>query len=284
VTDDGLAVRLESVLGYRPERLTSLAGASTVDVVRADFRDGTRMAVKAGAGNLALERRMLDDLARDSDLPLPSVVYGDDTLLVLDYIDHDPGVPGPAPQRHAGRLLAALHAVRCPSFGYPYDTVIGRLHQPNPVADSWVTFFAEQRLRYMANEGRREGTVAPELAKRVNLLADCLDQHIDEPAHPSLVHGDLWTGNLLHKGDRVVGLIDPAIYWGHPEIELAYATLFGTVNADFFAAYRECARLDPGFFDVRRDIYNIYPLLVHVRYWDPVYSRPIDTTLRRLGL
>lgn len=284
MTDEALAARLETAIGRRPDRLTPLAGASTIDVVQADFGDGLRLAVKFGIGNLALERRMLSDLHRDSSLPLPSVVYGDETLLALDFVDHDPGVPGPTAQRHAGHLLATLHSVERPSFGYRYDTVIGRLHQPNPEASRWVPFFADQRLRFMANEGLREGTVAPDLAARINALADRLDCYLDEPAHPSLLHGDLWTGNLLHKGDRIVGLIDPAIYWGHREIELAYATLFDTVTADFFAAYRDLIDLDNDFFALRRDIYNIYPLLVHVRYWDQAYASPIDATLRRLGL
>lgn len=279
-----LATSLEAILGRRPQQLTALAGASTGTVMRADFADGTRLVVKTGADNLALERRMLADLARDGDVPLPRVVHGDDAILVLEHLDHDPGIPGPAAQRHAGGLLAGLHRVAWPAIGYPYDTVIGKLHQPNPASERWLPFFAEQRLGHMTREGVREGTVSPELAARIDRLAGRLDRYLDEPGHPSLLHGDLWTANLLHKGDRIVGLIDPAIYWGHPEIELAYMTLFDTVTEDFFAAYRALRPIDEGFFDLRRDIYNIYPLLVHVRYWDAAYSRPIDATLRRLGL
>lgn len=279
-----LAARLEAILGKQPDHLTTLAGASTGAVMRADFADGTRLVIKTGADSLALERRMLADLARDCDVPLPRVVHGDDSILLLEYLDHEPGIPGPAAQRHAGRLLAGLHRVARPAIGYPYDTVIGKLHQPNPTYERWLPFFAEQRLGHMTREGVREGSVSPELAARIDLLAGRLDRYLDEPDRPSLLHGDLWTGNLLHKGDRIVGLIDPAIYWGHPEIELAYMTLFDTVTKDFFAAYRALRPIDEGFFDLRRDIYNIYPLLVHVRYWDAAYSRPIDATLRRLGL
>ncbi|MEO1225256.1 MAG: fructosamine kinase family protein [Pseudomonadota bacterium] len=279
-----LATSLETILGRRPQQLTALAGASTGTVMRADFADGTRLVAKAGADNLVLERRMLSDLARDSDVPLPQIVHGDDAILVLEHLDHDPGIPGPAAQRHAGRLLAGLHSMAWPAIGYPYDTVIGKLYQPNPASERWLPFFAEQRLGHMVREGVREGTVSPELGARIDRLAGRLDRYLDEPDHPSLLHGDLWTGNLLHKGDRIVGLIDPAIYWGHPEIELAYMTLFDTVTADFFAAYRALRPIDQGFFDLRRDIYNIYPLLVHVRYWDAAYSRPVDATLRRLGL
>ena len=92
-----------------------------------------------------------------------------------------------------------------------------------------------------------------------------------------------WTGNLLHRGGRVVGLIDPAIYCGDPEIELADGTLFRLWGAGFFRRYAELAPFDPEGFAARRDLYKLYPLLVHVRYWDPAYTQQIETTLGRLG-
>ncbi|MEE8270865.1 MAG: fructosamine kinase family protein [Alphaproteobacteria bacterium] len=279
-----LADRIEAALGRRPLALVPLSGGSTVRVLRADLPGGERIVAKAGRGQLALERRMLDALARYSDLPLPTVLHGADDLLLMTHVDHDGGAPGAAAQAHAAELLAALHATPRERFGYECDTVIGQLPQPNPPGDRWIPFFRDHRLLHMAERGHAEGTVSDRLRGRLEALAARLDDYLDEPAHSAMLHGDVWTGNVLSRGDRVAAFIDPAIYHGHPEIELAFATLFGTFGKPFFRRYGEIRPLAPGFFELRCDLYNIYPLLVHVRYWDTSYARPIEATLDRLGL
>jgi len=279
-----LADRVEAALGRRPVSAEPLSGGSTVTVLKVLLTDGEAIVAKTGQGHLAIERFMLDELARLSELPLPEVLYGDDALLLTSFIDHDGGVPGAAAQAHAAEMLAALHCTPRERFGYARDTVIGQLPQPNPPGDRWVAFFRDHRLLHMTEAGHGEGTVSDALRRRLESLAGRLEDYIGEPPHPSLLHGDIWTGNVLSRGDRVVGFIDPAVYCGHPEIELAFATLFNTFGEPFFRRYRELAPLEPGFFELRRDLYNIYPLLVHVRYWDVSYARPIEATLSRLGL
>ncbi len=281
---DRLFGRVEAAIGTRPRLAVALSGASTVAVMRLELPDGGSIVAKAGNGHLALERWMLDELSRDSSLPLPEVLHGADDLLLLSWIDSAGGAPDPAAEIHAAELLAALHTVPRAHFGYARDTVIGQLPQPNPPGDRWIPFFRDHRLLHMAVKGHEEGTVTTALRRRLETLAARIERYIDEPAHPALLHGDLWTGNVLHRGGRIVGLIDPAIYYGHPEIELAFTTLFGTFGEPFFRRYRELAPLADDFFEIRRDIYNIYPLLVHVRYWDTAYARPIEATLTRLGI
>lgn len=282
--DAALFDRVEQALGRRPVRCADLAGGSTVRVARLDLADGTAIVAKSGDGRLALERSMLDDLRRESALPLPAVLHGAPDLLLLGHVPHDGRAPNDRAQVHAAELLATLHAKPYPRFGYRHDTVIGRLPQPNPWSDRWVPFFRDHRLLHMAERGHAEGTVGTALRHRIDRLAERIDDYLDEPPHPSLLHGDIWTGNVLSRGGRVAAFIDPAVYIGHPEIELAFATLFGTFGEPFFRRYTEIAPMAPGFFEVRRDIYNIYPLLVHVRYWDVSYAAGIERTLDRLGL
>ena len=119
--------------------------------------------------------------------------------------------------------------------------------------------------------------------KRLETLAGRLGRWISEPAHPSLLHGDMWTGNLLCRDGRIAGFIDPAIYFGDPEIELAFSTLFGTFGRAFFARYASLRELKPGFFEERRDLYNLYPLLVHVRLFGGSYVSSVDRTLTQFG-
>jgi len=251
--------------------------------------DGRHLAVKARAedrglaSDLPLEAYMLEELARLTDLPVPKVHHAGADLLVMDFIETDGGGITSSAERHAGELIANLHAIPRASFGYERDTSIGPLAQPNRKSQAWVPFFRDQRLLHMAGEAHREGSLPTPLLHRIERLAARIDDDILEPPFPSLLHGDLWGGNVLVRGGRIAGLVDPAIYCGHPEIELAFATLFGTFGQAFFDAYEGVMPLEPGFYETRLDIYNLYPRLVHVRLFGASYLAGIEKTLARLG-
>jgi fructosamine-3-kinase len=186
-------------------------------------------------------------------------------------------------ERHAGALIAKLHATRRERFGYARDTLIGPLRQPNPPSPRWVPFFRDHRLLFMANAAYREGRLPLKLLARIERLAERLDELLIEPAFPSLLHGDLWTGNVLTRSGRVAGFVDPAIYCGSPEIELAFGTLFGTFGEAFLEAYASAMPLEAGFRELRLGLYNLYPRLVHVRLFGSSYLAGIDALLARLG-
>lgn len=276
--------RLARAMGSPIVAIQPLQRASTVDVYAVDLADGAALVAKAGDGHQSVEAAMLADLWAEGTLPVPQVRLAEADLLVLDRVEQDGRPPDAQAQRHLAALLATLHATPHARFGWHYDTTIGQLPQPNRPEEDWIAFFRDRRLLHMADAAFAEGTVDSALHGRLHRLADRLDRYLVPPAYPSLLHGDLWTGNILCREGRIVGIIDPALYCGHPEIELAFMTLFGTVGPDFFAAYAERAPYDPDFLDLRRDLYNIYPLLVHVRYWDRAYARGIDAALRRVGL
>lgn len=283
-----IAGRVEAALGAAVAQRRTLQGGSTVTVEKMVLSDGHPVVVKHGRGrlddHLAIERSMLDDLAADGVVPVPAVLFGEDDLLIMAFVEGGASARTASVEDHAADIVATLHDRPQPHFGYHRDTVIGQLPQPNPPTDSWIVFYRDHRLLHMAETGQREGTVSASLCRRIEALAGRLDRYLTEPAHPSLLHGDIWTGNVIARNGRIAALIDPAVYWGHPEIELAFITMFNTFGPRFFDRYRERCCLDPEFFDIRRDLYLIYPLLVHVRYWDRSYAAPIDDTLRRLGL
>lgn len=278
---------LESRLGSRVTTIGLLPVGFGLRGATVDLADGRRLAVKAarvgGAGNLALEGYMLRELGRLSDLPVPAVHVAEPDLLVMDWIETDGSGIDPIAERHAAELLAALHAVPRGQFGYARDTLIGPLHQPNPAAESWAPFFRDHRLLYMAGQAHEAGRLPTAMLTRIEQFAGTLSEHLTEPGHPALIHGDLWTGNVLTCAGRIAGLVDPAIYHAHPEIELAFGALFGTFGRAFFDVYEALSPLEPGFHETRRDIYNLYPLLVHVRLFGSGYLAPIDRTLSRFG-
>lgn len=276
---------IEEIAGMTIQRITPLHGGMIGQVYRVQLTDDRLLVAKvadSGATTLDIEGYMLRYLAEHSDLPVPEVLHDAPNLLVMTFIEGHSHLDS-AVQQHAADLLAALHDVRADQFGLERDTLIGGLHQPNTSTDSWIAFFREYRLHYMARMAHESGRLSSNLRQRIETFSNRLESLIDEPAHPALIHGDMWTTNILAHQGRVTGFVDPAIYYAHPEIELAFSTLFGTFGDDFFNRYQEHHPLTPGFFEERCDIYNLYPLLVHVRLFGGGYAPQVDAILRRFG-
>jgi fructosamine-3-kinase len=285
-----LGALIEGAIGRAPRSIRPLGGGCVGDVRVAEFARGESVVAKSGAGSLDIEAAMLRYLKEHTDLPAPKVLHAEPTLLIMEFVENNGTITSRASeQSHAGELLAALHDIGPPDsrahrFGFDHATLIGGLAQPNPWTGSWIEFFAEHRLIAMAREAHHAGMASAELSIRVERFArEGLPSRIDEPARPSLLHGDAWAGNILVNEGKVAAFVDPALYFGHAEVELAFGTLFGTFGDAFFEAYRAKRAIQPGFLEVRRDIYNLYPLLVHVRLFGGAYVSQVDATLRRFG-
>ena len=280
-----LRLAIETAVSQKVVDVAPLSGGCIGQVYKVQLQDGERVVVKADdnpSPKLDIEGRMLQYLADHSELPVPEVFHSQPNLLIMAYMPGGSHFSAQA-QAHAAELLAACHQVSAPTFGLAWDTLIGGLPQPNTPMASWLDFFREQRLLYMAGEGVRTGRLPTSVMSRLDSFCGQLDRWLQEPERPSLIHGDVWTTNVLAQGGQITAFIDPAIYYADPEIELAFTTLFGTFSEPFFRRYEEIRPLVPGFFDTRRDIYNLYPLLVHVRLFGGSYVGSVDRTLRRFG-
>lgn len=266
------------VLGSNP-----LSGGCIADVQRVSLANGRVFVVKTGTvtDRLDIEGRSLTCLRSVGGLPTPTVWLMDADLLVMDWLPNDGGLSGTV-QEDAASHIARLHDATSVAFGLDEDTRIGPLHQPNPRTDRWIEFFRDQRLRHMGQAALASGNFSAADFDALERLAARLDSLIDEPDRPALLHGDLWTGNVLSSGGRITGFIDPAIYYGHPEMDLAFSTLFGTFGDPFFQRYRELRPFDySGFMDARRDLYNLYPLLVHTVLFGGGYGNSVSRIVRR---
>ncbi|MEO5374647.1 MAG: fructosamine kinase family protein [Alphaproteobacteria bacterium] len=276
---------VERITGSRVVGRSPLSGGCVGEVYRLSLANGDHVVAKVGrpGSGLAIEGYMLDYLRRHGHgLPVPEVLHADDTLLVMSWIEAGESL-SPEAEAHAADLLAALHGVTAERYGLERDTLIGGLHQPNPPSPRWVPFFAEHRLLYMAREALDAGMLPARLMSRVERFADRLADLLEEPERPALIHGDMWGGNVLCRSGRIAAFIDPAIYYADAEIELAFSTLFSTFGEPFFRRYAELRPIRPGFHDVRRDVYNLYPLLVHVRLFGGGYVASVERILARFG-
>lgn len=270
--------RVEAALGERPTSWRALHGGCIGEVYRVSFSRHPDVVAKVGAGNLDIEARMLRRLA--PNLPVPEVLHADPDLLLMAWV---PGSShfSTAAETHAAELLAQLHSVTADRYGLEFDGLIGGLPQPSAWHEDWLAFFGDRRLRHMALEAERVGHLSASVRRRVEQVADRLGDWI-EPAPPALLHGDVWTTNVLAKGDRITAFLDPAVYFGDPEVELAFIGLFGTFGQAFYRRYDAIVGIRPGFFEVRRDLYNLYPLLVHARLFGGGYGASVDRIARQL--
>ena len=183
-----------------------------------------------------------------------------------------------------GSELAKMHLSDTKGFvpdsvyGFKDDNYIGASKQINRPKESWIDFFRECRLepqfkmaeRYFDNGFIREAII----------LMDKLDKILIEPVTPSLLHGDLWSGNIMTGSKGKAMLIDPAVYVGHAEADLAMTELFGSLSRAFYKAYEEINVLQPGYKD-RRDLYNLYHLLNHLNLFGCSYLFSVMQTVKR---
>lgn len=262
-----------------------MGGGCIGEVYEVELSDGSKAVAKvdrAGESHLEREAYMLRYLGEKSDLPVPQVYHSSEKLLLMEFVEGSNHFSNGA-QRHAAELLAELHGITADAYGHERDTLIGSLEQPNPPMENWIEFFRDQRLLYLAGVAHEVGRLPAEYLERVERLAERLDDLIEEPNPPALIHGDAWSGNVLAKGDGITAFLDPAIYYADPEMELAFIRLFNSFDDPFFERYREIRGIKPGFFEERCDLYNLYPLLVHVYFFGGGYLNSVRSTLRRFG-
>jgi protein-ribulosamine 3-kinase len=229
----------------------------------------------------ACEARGLELLRSTQEIAVPDIIaYGhkmQKSYIMLNYIDQHR--PQAGYWEHFGRSLAKLHSHTHTHFGLDYNNYIGSLKQSNEWQQDGVQFFIEKRLKVQAGLALYNGEIPRALYDKFDSLYKKLPEVL--PAEkPALLHGDLWSGNVMVGSDGWVCLIDPAVYYGNREAELAFTKLFGGFNPAFYQSYTEAYPLEKGF-EERIDIYNLYPLLVHVNLFGSGYLSGIEKVLKR---
>jgi fructosamine-3-kinase len=282
-----LEATIAEVLGAPPRRVRPEFTSDWAHVVRVEMADGSVLAAKypkAGAASTTqLEGRMLKYLGAETELPVPQVMAVTPDILLMSFIEARGGL-NEAAQKDAAMHIAKLHDLSSEDFGFPFDTLYGPADQPNSRTPSWVEFFRDRRLLHMARVVTEAGRISNQMMARIEALADKLNDLISEPEMPSLLHGDLWQGNVIINNGRVAAFLDPAIYFGHAEMDLAFSTLFGTMKTPFFDVYSSFRTIEADFFEVRKDIYNLWPLLGHVLFFGESYLGQVEAVLHRHGV
>jgi protein-ribulosamine 3-kinase len=178
-----------------------------------------------------------------------------------------------------GESLATLHQHTYSKFGLHFNNFIGSLPQSNEFFDDWVEFFIDRRLRVQAGLAYYNGLVNKDFLSKMEKLYLKLP-HLLPKEKPALLHGDLWSGNVIQDEKGEPCLIDPAVYYGNREIEIAFTSLFGGFDDEFYQVYHSNFPLEKGF-EQRIGIYHLYPLLIHVNLFGTSYLSGVERILNR---
>jgi fructosamine-3-kinase len=262
--------RVAQLTGVAEDRLERLAGGDLSEVLLVRRGDGRRSVVKGGA-SAAGEAAMLRALA-GAGVAVPAVEGEHDGVLFLEYVENDRLFTARA-WADIGAALRRLHAGTAEGYGWAVDYRIGTVELVNAARDDWPSFWGEQRLLSTAAVLDRPWRERTE--RLLPRLPDLLPHH----PRPSLLHGDLWSGNILVRDGTLAAFIDPACYYGDAEVDLAMLTLFDTPPDSFWGAYGSLAA---GWRE-RRPLYQLFPALVHLRLFGGSYAGMVERLLTAIG-
>lgn len=262
------SAQIANLAGAAVTTRVSLHGGDLSVVERVDLADGRSVVAKHGPHTLA-EAGMLCAMAK-TGTPVPAVLGQTQGLILLEYLPETP--PSAAGWAALGRSLRQMHDSHGDTYGWPEDYAFGKVTISNTQMTNWPQFWANNRLLSEAEN------LPPDISKRLQALAQRLPEIVSNAPPAALLHGDLWGGNILFS-DHSAYLIDPACYYGDPEVDLAMLTLFGRPPASFFEAY---GPLRPGH-EKRRPVYQLWPALVHLRLFGAGYRGMVTGLLDSLG-
>lgn len=255
------------------------AGGIVYRVRRSGQSDIVAKRRHSDAIDLRVEARMLS-LLRDAGLPTPNVIAVSEEILCMDFVQTDHG-PVQQTEIDAADRLLSLHSHTHPDgcFGLDDSNYLGLLSQPNHWHDNWVEFFVTERIEPRLAEANH---LPQRLRDAVRKLLPRLDDYCPEKPPASLIHGDIWGGNVLTCGGKVAAFIDPAPYYADREMELAFITMFRTFGDPFFERYHDGCPISPEFWSVRRHIYNLYPLLTHCVLFPGQYEGQLAAVIQSI--
>ena len=254
-----------------------VAGGCISDAFKLEMKSGESYFLKLNyivADDMFIkEAHGLNELRKPAVIRIPTVILFENSFILMEYIET--GAKTKNFFKDFGRKFAELHKFKGRSFGFYEDNFIGSNTQRNipgnDEKDDWINFFYTKRLLAQYTLAEKNDYATPELTDGILALEKIIYKILaGNEEHPSLLHGDLWSGNYMADEKGAPVLIDPAVYYGHREADLAMTKLFGGFKPEFYSAYNECYPLSEGY-EYREDIYKLYHVLNHFNLFGKGY-------------
>lgn len=268
--------KVEDIAGKKVKEVNAVAGGCIAQTNKILFEDDSHCFLKTGAGHpdtFQKEANGLRELAKTNCIRVPEVLAIGEDYLLLEYIEE--GIKRPGFFAKFGEQLAQMHSRSDLKFGFKEDNYIGSTMQPNIAkgveTKNWIDFYYNKRLLYQYKLAEKNKLVGNELKNGYLVLEHRIEEILEgSEEKPSLIHGDLWSGNYMCDIHSNPVLIDPAVYYGHREAEMAMTKLFGGFPEEFYRAYLRTKPLPQGY-DYRENIYLLYHVLNHLNLFGSSY-------------
>jgi fructosamine-3-kinase len=274
---------IEKQIGSKIVRRTGVGGGCISNAERITLKNDQSFFLKSGSPTQMYhcEASGLQELAKANVIRVPQVFLAEESFILMEDIRSG------AKKNHFfesfGRKFAQLHQYHSESFGFYEDNFIGSTPQKNITRDeeaiNWTSFFMNNRLLFQFRLAEQNGYATDKLRRGFHLLEEKIEDILKgSEEKPSLLHGDLWGGNYLCDESGEPVLIDPAVFYGHREADLAMTRLFGGFSPEFYQAYQEEYPLPEGASD-RENLYMLYHVMNHLNLFGPGYYAQTERLL-----
>ena len=214
----------------------------------------------------------------------PSIINYNDNLLIMSFINNDDDQPNQTNDDLLNSIIS-LHSNKSKNYGFGFDTQIGGLKQINSSSKNWLEFYRDKRLTYIFDLVNKNQPMDETINTKIDLLIKKMDNFIPNKPISSLLHGDLWEGNILFKNKKFVGFIDPGSFYGHNELEISYLRWFNPkfIDESFLDKYNDHIKIDKYYLEYE-PIYQLYYSLLNVYLWDRSYIEDVRKLLEKIKI
>ncbi len=214
----------------------------------------------------------------------PCIINYNDNLLIMSFINNDDDQPNQTNDDLLNSIVS-LHSNKSDNYGFSFDTQIGGLRQINSSSTNWLEFYRDKRLTYIFEIINKNQPMDKTINTKIDLLIKKIDNFIPNKPISSLLHGDLWEGNILFKNKKLVGFIDPGSFYGHNELEISYLRWFNPkfIDENFLDKYNDHIKIDKYYLEYE-PIYQLYYSLLNVYLWDRSYIEDVRKLLEKIKI